>query len=253
MKKEKLFEAIGMLDEKMLAQADQPVKKHRWLGWKVALVAAVVAGMAVTAVASPAIRNALFGGKMVSDEALWNTPTDPADGSSYEVAQHHVTLEVELDQDAPKMIGTYYLPQTPEGMEQVAGHILGEPVGSVAQFWWISDGTGDIHFMQKAGGSLRPEDLRESVSTLYGTVPKAEMRSFGGIEGYLIDVRPIGDGLMGDRLFFWSDGQYLFRLEVPYGYTDVQLEEMVASVQPVEDIAPHLVTMSREEMEEVLE
>ncbi|MBQ7344778.1 MAG: hypothetical protein IJW45_01790 [Oscillospiraceae bacterium] len=250
MNREKLFEAIGQVDERLLAGAEVQ-KKYRRLGWKVALVAAVVAGLTVTAVAAPAIRNALFGGKVETDDTMWITPTDPADGSSYEISSHEVTLAVDMDADAPKTIGTYYLPRVPEGMEQVAGHILGDPLGSVTQFWWIQDTVGDIHFVQKAGGSLQPEDLRESVSTSYGTIPEAELRTFAGIQGYLIDALPIGDGLVGDRIFFWSDGQYLFRLEVPYEYTDDQLEEMVASVQPVEDITPHLVTMSQEEMERV--
>ena len=250
MNREKMFEAIGQVDEKLLAGAEAQ-KKYRRLGWKVALVAAVVTGLTVTAAAAPAIRNALFGGKVETDDAVWLTPTDPADGSSYEISSHEITLEVEMDAEAPKTIGTYYLPQVPEEMDQIAGHILGDPLASVTQFWWTQKEGGDIHFVQKAGGSLMPEDLKESVSTVYGTVPKAELRTIAGIQGYLIDVRPIGDGLMGDRIFFWSDGQYLFRLEVPYEYTDEQLERMVASVQPVEDIVPYLVTMDQQELGEV--
>lgn len=253
MNQEKLFEAIGQLEDSLLAGAEDMGRRHRRMGWKVMLVAAVVAGLAVTAAASPVIRNALLGGKVESDDTLWLTPTDPVDGSSFEVAEHYITLEVELDADAPKTVETFHLPKIPEGMEQLAGHILGDPIRSVTQFWWISKGTGeDIHFMQKAGGSIRKEDLQESVSTLYGTVPKAQMRTFAGVEGYLIDVKPVGDGLNGDRIFFWSDGQYLFRLEMPYEYSDAQLEVMVASVQPVEDITPYLVTMGQQELEAAL-
>lgn len=251
MKNEQLFEAIGGLDEAMIAETETE-KRGKRIGWRVALVAAIVAGLGITAVASPTIRNALLGGKMETDDRVWITNTDPADGSSYEVNVHEITLEVEIDADAPKSIQTYYIPQIPENMNQIKGHIHSyDAPNALTQFWWISEGKDyDIFFSQLAGGSLRPEDLKESVTTLSGTVPKTQLCTMAGIQGYLIDVKPIGDGLNGDRIFFWSDGDYLFRLEVPYGYTDAQLEEMVASVQPVEDITPYLSTMTQEEINE---
>lgn len=249
MKKEKLFEAIGQLDESLLSGADMQ-KPHRRVGWKVMLVAAVVAGMAVTAVASPTIRSALFGGKVETDDRTWFSATDPSDGSSYAMNSHEITLSVEMDEDAPESIQIYHIPQIPEGFTQIKGHLHGyDAPNALAQFWWILEGTDeDIFFSQVAGGSVTPQDLTEIVATVPGDKVQAEMCTIAEIRGYLIDVRPIGDGIGGDRIFFWSDGQYLFRLEVPYEYTDTQLEALVASVQPVEDIVPYLSTMTQQEI-----
>lgn len=252
MKKEELFEAIGQVDDRLLADADRE-KAHRKLGWKVMLVAAVVAGLAVTAGASPSIRNALFGGKVETDDRTWFSATDPSDGSSYAMKSHEITLSVEMDEDAPESIQVYHIPQIPEGYKQIKGHVHDyDAPNALAQFWWIAEGTDeDIFFSQVAGGSVTPQDLTEIVSTVPGDKVQAEMCTIAQIRGYLIDVRPIGDGFGGDRIFFWSDGSYLFRLEMPYSFTDQQMEELVASVQPVEDIVPYLSTMTQQEIGEV--
>lgn len=244
MRNEKLFEAIGGLDDAMIAETERAVRKHTMrLGWKVVLVAAIIAGLAMTAGAAPLIRNALLGGKMEKDDTAWFTPTNPADGSSYECRQFEITLDVDMDKNAPKQIETFYIPQIPQEVPQYLGNLY---QGSVAQYGWYSkDSDQGFFFCQQAGGSIQKEDLNYHVYAVPGDQPKAELRTFAGIEGYLVAARPVGDG-DGERVFFWSDGNYLFRLEVPYEYTEAQLEEVIASVEPEEDIVQYLRDMTDE-------
>ncbi|MBQ3215556.1 MAG: hypothetical protein IJB11_05495, partial [Oscillospiraceae bacterium] len=70
------------------------------------------------------------------------------------------------------------------------------------------------------------------------------------IEGYLVEEPTLGNNY-GERKFYWSDGDYLFCLQVPCDFTDAQLEEMVTSVQLVEDIKPYLSTMTEQEIKDI--
>lgn len=246
MKNEELFEAIGGLDDSMLAECKNTVERRTGrMGWKAVLIAAVLTGLAVTAVAAPLIHNALKGGKVETDNTVWWSPTDPADGASYELREHRITLDVEFDADAPKAIKTYYIPQIPENLQLYHGHIYKDSMS--AQFGWKGDGY--IFFSQEAGGSLLTKELVEYVFTVPGDAPDTGLRTFSGIEGYLIRVDAVGDE-QGEQIFYWSDGAYLFRLEVPLDYTDAQLEALVTSVQPVEDITPYLCTMTEQEVKD---
>lgn len=244
MKNEKIFYAIGELEDAVLAEAEGTVGKcSRQIGLKVALIAAVVAGLAITAVAAPQIYNALKDAKVETDDTVWISATNPADGSSYEMKNHKVTLEVEFRQDAPRSIESYYMVSgIPNAFDQFMGHIMKNGIST--QFGWIVDGTDrDICFYQWAGGSITPENLEFELTTAPDVVPMHGIKTFAGIQGYLVEVPSLGDNY-GEREFYWSDGLYLFCLQVPCDYTDAQLESMLISVQSVEDITPYLVSVT---------
>lgn len=244
MKNEKLFEAIGALDDGMLTDAEgTTMTRSRHIGWKAALIAAVVAGLAVTAMAAPRIYNALKGGTAETDDIVWMSATNPADGSSYEMKYHTITLEVDFQEDAPKSIDSYYIASDiPDEFTQFLGDVMKDEV--CTQFGWIVEGTDrDICFYQWAGGSVTPEILKVEVSTDPNTLPKHGLKSIAGIQGYLVEQPTMGDNY-GEREFYWSDGVYLFCLQVPCDYTDAQLEAMIAAVQPVEEITPYLVSVT---------
>ena len=250
MMNEKIFEAIGGLEDRMIAETETAGRKRsgRVLR-RTLLVAALVAGLAISAGAAPLIRNALRGGKVKTDDTAWFSATNPTTGESHELRRHEIMLDVELNENPPERIETFYILQIPEGFAQNHGYIYKDAM--TAQYGWIPDsGDGDIFFTQTAGGAVQPEDLTESVFAVLGETPKTELRTFAGIQGYLIDVKTVGDDY-GNRIFFWCEGDYLFRLEVPCDYTDTQLEELVASVQPVDDITPYLYSMTEQEAGEL--
>lgn len=240
MKKEQLLEAIGELDEAMLAETEMTEgKRTRRITWRTALIAAVVAGMAVSAGAAPLIRNALQGGKLKTDDTAYFAPTNPVTGESHQEQLHAITLEVEFNNDAPEGIETYYItPEIPGEFDQYHGHIYKDAM--CAQYGWIEETTKrSIFFEQWAGGSVEPGDLVMNIYTRPGETPQHGLVTLGEIRGYLTEEPNVGR-----RSFCWSDGDYLFKLQVPLDYTDAQLEAMVTSVRSVDDITPYLFTMT---------
>ncbi len=248
MKSETLLETIGNLEEDILMEKGRSAGTVRKLGWRVALIAAVVAGLALTAAAAPLIRNALKSAEVQSDESAYFMPTNPDNGESPQVQKHNVVLEVDILADAPARIQDYYVvSQVPAEFEQYLGHVYKDQM--LASFGWLDNETGrQIFFTQVAGNACQPEDYAVSIWTDPGEKPACGMCTLGEIQGCLMEQETIGN-LPGKRIFYWSDGEYLFYLEVPADYSDTQLEEIIASIQPVEDITPHLSTMTDAEME----
>lgn len=248
MMKEKLFEAIGGLDEKLLAEAENinTVRSGRVLR-RTLLVAALVAGLAVTAAAAPRIRNALHSGSIQTDDTPYFAPTNPLTGECYQLRRHEITLEVDFDGKPTKRIDTYYmLPSLSEEFTQYHGYIYRD--ACIAQFGWIEEGKNRlIHFTQQAGGTVTPEDLTVDVYTAPEGVPEHGLRTLAGIQGYYVEVPPYEEEY-GKKEFYWSDGQYLFCLLVPIDFTDAELEQMLSLVRPVEDITPYLYSMTDEEV-----
>jgi hypothetical protein len=127
MKAETLFEVIGELDDDMIAETEkQSGTKGKRIGIRVMLVAAILAGLGLTAGAAPLIRNALKNGTLVSNHQAVFTPTDPDSGSSYEVRSHDIRVEIALDQTAPDYIEAFYIPEIPEGYEQFLGALYNQ-------------------------------------------------------------------------------------------------------------------------------
>lgn len=242
MKKEALFEAIGDLDTAMIAETEKISEgKGRRMGLRVILVAAIMAGLALTAGAAPLIRNALKDGSIDSNPIAAFTPTNPVNGSSYEIRTHDIRVEIELDETAPEFIETYYLPQIPQGYVQYHGALYNQ--NSLLHCVWKAedDYDHDITYWQTARWSYDPDEIVAVIDTAPGEKPVAEMRTYADIEGYYAEQKPVAE-LPGSRLFFWSDGSYLYRLELPYDYTDTQIEEMITSLSQVTDIAPYLIS-----------
>lgn len=211
---------------------------------RTALIAAVIVVLSVTTVLA-----ATRPGKsrVETDDYLSYTPSDPS-GSSWAVQTHRMYLDMEFGSNAPKSIEVFFLPQVPEDYIQVHGYLYKDSI--VAQYFWNApeETQGDISFSQWAGGNAA-DGLHETLIT-EPDAPTPEIRqvTLAGIAGYGVDVEPVLDE-PGQRLFFWSDGQYLFRLQAPGSYTDAQLEALVESVQPVEDIRPWLIGMTEADIQ----
>lgn len=251
MKKEDLFEAIGGIDVQMLSDGEKEKRRFgRRIGWKIAIAAAVITSLAVTAAAAPAVRKLFWSGEARKETFSACTPTDE-NGNSETVlgVEYRFAFDISVEEGAPETIQTYYLPQVPQELEQLYGHIIGDPLNSVTQFGWLGEGEESIYFYQYTVATVPGGKWEEMVYAPAENVPELQETTIAGISGYQLDVGPVYNN--GSRIFWWCDGVYLFRLEMPYHYTDAQVEEMVASVKPVEDIRPHLNTMTTEELEDV--
>lgn len=242
MKAETLFEVIGELDDDMIAETEkQSSTKGKRIGIRVMLVAAILAGLGLTAGAAPLIRNALKSGSVETNPHAAFTPTDPVSGNSYEIRTHEVRVEIELDKAAPEYIETFYIPEIPEGYEQYRGALYNQ--GSLLHCVWKTpeDYGHDITYWQTSRYSYEPDGTVDIITTAPGEIPTAEMRAYGDIEGYYIQQKPVAE-IPGSNLFFWSDGSYLYRLELPYDYTDTQIADIIASVAPVSDMDTYLMS-----------
>lgn len=215
---------------------------------KAAVIAAVIMVFAATtAFAAPMIYNALTDGRVDDGQIGW-TPTGP-EGSEM-VQSHAIYVDVQMNQDAPTSIEQFYLPTLADGYEQYFGFVYKDKMTAV--YRWTNgpeNWEDEVRFYQIAGGTYEPETVYCSAVTELGGKPEAKLVQVAGIQGYLVEDAD----LYGTRHFLWSDGDYLFHLEVPDEYTDADLEKVLYSITAVEDILPYCVSMTPEDMESVFE
>lgn len=215
---------------------------------KTALIAAIVTVLLVTtAFAAPAIYQALTNGR-VGGEEIWLTPTGPE--GSHQVQRHDIYVDVQMNEDAPASIETFYLPTMEGGYEQYFGFVYKDQMSAV--YRWTNgreNWEDEVCFWQIAGGTYDPKEVYCTVETELGTTPEAKLVQLGGIQGYLVE----DISHYGTRHFLWSDGEYLFYLEVPDEYSDEDIVKVLQSIVSVEDILPYCVSMTWEDMETVFE
>ena len=218
--------------------------KYRFLRG-IAIAACLLMLVAATIVAAPNIYRALGAGHIVTDEELWQTPTD-ASGNSYSMQRHEIYLSLPIGEGAPTDVSRFYLPQIPETYEQYHGYLYKDNM--TVQYRWKAPDSYlyDIAFEQEAGGVVDLAQCADVVWTEPGEEPDAAYVTLGGVEGYLVNGRPV-EGISGGRVFYWTDGDYLFRLQAPYNYTDAQLAALIESVREISDIRPYLIGMTEAE------
>lgn len=270
MTREDLFAAIGDVEESRLARGENmsssnvthlegnemtnATKRPKGRILRNTLVAALIVVMlATTVLAAPIVYRAVFG--TVTDTYEMYTPTDAA-GNSDRKDSHEIELEIELNEDAPEDIETYYVPNIPEKYVQSFGFAYSgmefDGVDIAVYGWDIPDSEKmGIMFYQRTKESYDHGANVISVSTLPGEEPEMKQIELGGVEGLLI-LSP-NETQWGRKYFCWSDGDYLFYLRVTYDFTEEQIGEMVASVRAVGDARPYLISMTEEEMRKTFE
>lgn len=160
-------------------------------------------------------------------------------------------VDLPLDDNAPLEIEEHYLPQVPEGYSVFFGVLHGRD--RIPSIGWKTQDDKSITFEQivdvtYSDDGIPDRAVRYPVSILTdGEEPTVTKVTYGGREGFFIP-----EPKEGRSYFFWSDGRYAYRLEVPIDFTDEQLHELVSSVSRVEDIRPYLIDMTEEKIEEVL-
>lgn len=205
--------------------------------------AAVVMLIATTVFAASAICNALVGGTLKKDGNVWFTPMD---AGSEKLNRYEVRLDVDMNPDAPESIETYYMPVLEDGYKQYFGYVYQQ---SAAVYMWTYGEQcweNEVRFRQMAGNGL---DANEAIACVYTSpeeAPEAKMVEYHGILGYLVEDR-FGYGM---KNFFWSDGDYLFQLEVPDEYVADDIARVLQSITTVENIEPYCVSMTEEEIKD---
>ena len=213
---------------------------------RVAVIAAVIATLlATTAFAANTIYNALRGASTSTDGAVAVEPTG-GNGGSYNY--HKIRVDVDMNVNAPRSIEKYYLPQLDSGYVQYFGFVYKDRMSAYYAWTYGEENWEDeVRLWQHAGGNYDPSEVITVVHSKPGEPPETKMVELAGIQGYLAeDVF-----LYGTRHFIWSDGDYIFDLEVPDEYSDEDIAAVLESMTEVKDILPYCVSMTAEDREEV--
>lgn len=223
-------------------------RKHSRKGLRTALIAAALVMLFTTT----ALAAAHLGRSQVeTDDYLSYTPTD-ANGDSFAVQTHRVSVDLQPDPNAPTSITAFYLPELPEGYTQYHGFLYKDNV--VVQYRWKeADGfSRDISLTQWAGG-LDEESVTHYTIYTAPDAPTPILRevTWGGLTGLTVDSQNVA-GLRGERIFFWTDGSYVFHLTAPVDFSDEQMDHLLSSIREVENIRPWLIGMSEAQITSVL-
>lgn len=215
-----------------------------------ALAAALmVCLLATTVLAAPVVYRAILG-RVTDTTRDAYTPTDEW-GNSQVGTVCEVALDIEMNEDAPAVIETYYMPQLPDDYKQSFGYGYGgmnyDRLSAIICGWDVPDSERQgILFAQFSAEAFENEDKAVVVSVESGSEPEMRQTELGGVEGFLV-LAP-DDTEWGRKYFYWSDGDYVFYMRFTYAFTEAQIGEMVAGVRQLDDVRPYMVSMTEEEM-----
>lgn len=246
MKTEDLYRAIGNVDQKYLEQSEKTERKGRRTVVRIGLVAAAAAALCMTAMAFPAVRNFVFGTRVQQTHAaavhVVNGEAAQAKGSA------DVWLEVELPAEAPAVVETCYVPMYPaehwSAVEQKADpYRLGRNDTYLA---WEDIGGAYVIFRQLAQPGYDGSYTIDTVDLGYDAACTTGTKTVSGLELQMLTVEPSaasgGEASGSDPgrvKYYWSDGSYLFIMEVSYGMDDALLAQIVGSIAEVDSVTPY--------------
>ena len=245
----KIHASLRLTQEVCVMKTEKKTATRGKITKAVVIAAIIVAFAATTALAAPAIHRALTGGHISTDRVFWVRPKELKLGERYLRGQtHNIYVDVQMNEDAPSFIEKFYMPILENDYEQQHGCVYKDKASATYTWTRGADNWRDrVRFYQTAGGTYDPEEVCCSVVTHPCCTPEAALVQLAGIQGYLVEKL----GLYGARHFLWSDGDYLFHLEVPDEYTDADIEKILKSITVVEDILPYCVSMTPEDKETV--
>ncbi len=216
-------------------------KKKRSILPKILIAAAIAALLCTTALASQAIIRSFTHGDLVEggSDNLGTFPPEHGLRDTYELY-----LDFEANPDAPKNIETFYMIFPGEGYILQEGHTdtwyygdaPSEP-SDFAVYYWQQDADNGIFFQQGITGRHDSDVPWQTVFVEEGREPQVLETELGGVKGYLIEQYRE----LHTRVFLWSDGDYMFHLEVPGDHTDAQIADLLQSMTAVADIAPYII------------
>lgn len=237
MTEHELYHAIGNVDEAFLLECeDRPIRR---IPKRFGLIAAVVALM-LTACAPAAIQafTALKEGSVSRTESYRFYELEPA--------VYEIRADIDIAQDAPTTIETVYFPTA---MKNYGSEITCDKKEWAVSFYltdWQDDPKTYINFHQ----TVYSADDRTGETLVLGEFhassdaePQVTEKTFGDIT--VLDIihespawkRGSGAYYSIHRNIFWSDGYYLFFMNLPPSWNDEQVEEMVTSLTAMEDLS----------------
>lgn len=237
---EELLNAVGQVNERYLIQSEETVApRSRRTAWRLILVAAIVAVLTVTAVAATG-GFGVWGGstELVSDgeEAMKKD-----DSIVYAESGYQIRLDLEVSKKAPRSMEKCYVPQDVQ--------IQGEYTFRYVNVFWDSydavwsgevdyDNFNDsewVYFSQIAAGN--PTSRTDHISAPNHAPLEKKTVIINNMSMFEVSMDTFRDGrctATGFRRLYWTDGEYVFTLEVPYDFSDEKVGKIIASMAEVE-------------------
>lgn len=211
----------------------------------VLLAAAALALLVSSVFAAPLLWNAITG-----IEAEQNArPVLYFDENTVIVEGGYIDIvpEITPNPNAPEQIQTYYVPAqaaswTAEPFVYTSPSLPDLSKGYYGE-WTLPDGT-QVMLRQCVVSLYSPGAGFDEVAVGYDSRYTIEQRDYDHISAQCVVVPPSqaleGKEDPGRKKLYWSDGDYLFTLEVSYSMSDEALAEIMNSLHPVDEILPYL-------------
>lgn len=246
MKKEQLMDAIGGVDESLLLETEQVTRRGSVSLGRLALVAAVVAALAITVAASTGVfSRPINAGEVVTDGTIAPFDMD-ADGNITMggVTGQKVTMEAEIDPDAPAFLEDMYYLELPEQWKYAGGGSAGDGYHfySMERKWTVAGKPGWLRLHQSTTDTYSAGFYGENcVDTLPDLTAEdkvvSEVIQIAGLEMLKVTIPALPwytEGSTycaeGETRLYWTDGRYILQMDYPYWMKDGEAEALLKTL-----------------------
>lgn len=248
MKQDQLIDAIGGIDDAFLHESEQTAARSKRGLWRAGLVAALVAALGITAVASSGLfSRPITRGDAVSGETVAPFYMD-AEGNIIPggVEGIKITMDVQIDENAPVWLEDIYQLEPPEPWKYDGGAGSGTRYEYATwETWWDVEGRpGQLRLIQSSADDYKAGvEGANCVDKLAGLSEDTQLQlvktTVAGMEVLKLTIPKLPEDTNvkdhnicsgGETRLYWSDGRYLLQLDYPYWVTDVEAESILRTL-----------------------
>lgn len=253
MKNEQLLDAIGSIDEQLLMEAETKPKNTSRLTRRILLAAAVICTLTVTVAAVTGLfSRPIRDSDIITDETVAPFSMD-AEGNiiMQGVGGLKITMEVEVDPDAPRSLEEMYVLTPGARWTWSGGGSSGDGYHfySMENIWRHDEKPGDLRLVQSVAAYYTEGTYgKNCVDTLPGlgkdTGVTKEVVTIGGMEVLKVTIPPLPDYTGtdyctgGETRLYWTDGDYFMHLDYPYWMTDADAEALLSTLKKEAYVPP---------------
>lgn len=268
-----LLDAIGGVDDDLLAQSDEVLPIRRSIPRRIWVIAALIAIFGILVGAIYVTSVPVDGIRLVSQGDGTDAYMDENGRVSIDGPQERVTIHMDfpVNDDTTWAIRQGYLPQVPEDWDTIwCGWSMTALNGfpdTLDQFWlrWESqdlDADEFIYYRQTTAyyhSMLRDtfDGYVDSMRELYeGMTVTAKQETLGNFNILRVTVSEVPESALesatiqyspplympnGEVRVYWADGDHFFLLRCPESFSDEQILALMESLEPIEgDLKTHL-------------
>lgn len=244
MKTEDLLLAIGQADTEFLEQSERKTKRRKphifaYIAAAVCVLCASVAAytMSQNNIQDVAVRQTMQG-VIIQHDGYTVSVGGSAD----------VTLKMQMPADAPSKVEKFYVPKLMQdwtAKEIITVEEKTEDKKETYLIWENANGDSVI-FRQIAAPGYAGQYAIDTILLGYQTAYQTDVKTIGKTDVHTVTIAPSKiekDGIVaqdeGRQKLYWSDGEYLFIMEVNYDMSEELIAEIFASIEQVDSIAPY--------------